>query len=914
MGNPKDFSARQIRTSQLIASGGIPGTKAGLIVYSASISSPGFTPDLQGGIPDHLLADVGNDVYFFVSGSKDSKISSGDSGNGYQGVTLFGGDVVFSGTLYAERMVVEVDMSSTGSLMVSGSLFVSRSAVINQGLTVNDEFKPNSHNDFTVKGSASGYEALLMADVSQNRVGIGTSTPDHLLEVSADGLSEATISITQHQPNTQDGATLDFRKALGTTASPAAVEENSQLGNIQAHGYDGTDFLTRATYIASVVDGPVSSNIVPGRIEFWTTSLAGTESRKVLIKNSGHVGVLNNDPVSFLHVGPINSADSTISIDSPANYSASIAFLHAGTTKTTIEHKDSHFAIKNAIGLDYLRAVDHSQLNQVLILSGGGFESPDPQSFTDTSFFVSGSIGGKGGNTRGVSAFGGDAIVSGTFTVGKGHNYKDPNLTLSGSGPNFFITNGGQDGDVYFRINDGGVTKNLLTLHAQRGRVGIGTIEGQTWASDQATLFVSNSIDTSPKIVVAGQSPGFYADASDNGYGAYHVTMNSMLTDGTERSRIYYSSGTNASPLNQDTGAKSAILYTDIFHAGTHYGISLKQPKNTTAGSNAWSHDKWPLFVSSSNSFLPSQNTYANTQVLILSSSGPKTPVGAHESNSGKSSPNPMNFTDTNFWVSGSIGKRLGSGKHIGCFGGDLHISGNLTVGGSSPGGGGGGSSHVTGTFNVVNENNFVTTASVSIAGQQGFNYTAASQGSDTLFFVTGSAGSRGTPNSNGTSVFGGDLVVSGGMHAGAITLDFFDRDIIKRDIGRISFAGGTPITAIRDVDTTQAYSKKILFIKYTITGKPATADRLVSEILIVPDYTVSSNTPAVTETRIQTGFNNVAGNSDYLNESNVQFSVGKIGASGAVKLQIVGSSGFHTAAGAATMDLTWEKTVMFDE
>ena len=84
-----------------------------------------------------------------------------------------------------------------------------------------------------------------------------------------------------------------------------------------------------------------------------------------------------------------------------------------------------------------------------------------------------------------------------------------------------------------------------------------------------------------------------------------------------------------------------------------------------------------------------------------------------------------------------------------------------------------------------------------------------------------------------------------------------------------------------------------------------------MSEILIVPDYTAAANAPALSETRLSTGHNNVAGNSDYLNETNVQFEVSKNGA-GAVILQIVGSSGFSTAAGAATMDLTWEKTVMF--
>ena len=81
MANPKDFTARQIRTSQLIASGGIGGTSCGLIIYSASIST-----DMRGGFPSHLLEDpdtgqnaIGEDVYFFVSGSKNSMSYDGGS-------------------------------------------------------------------------------------------------------------------------------------------------------------------------------------------------------------------------------------------------------------------------------------------------------------------------------------------------------------------------------------------------------------------------------------------------------------------------------------------------------------------------------------------------------------------------------------------------------------------------------------------------------------------------------------------------------------------------------------------------------------------------------------------------------------------------------------------------------------------
>ena len=91
--------------------------------------------------------------------------------------------------------------------------------------------------------------------------------------------------------------------------------------------------------------------------------------------------------------------------------------------------------------------------------------------------------------------------------------------------------------------------------------------------------------------------------------------------------------------------------------------------------------------------------------------------------------------SDVLLFVSGAVGERgTADAGSISVFGGDLHISGNLTIDGS--GGGGGATS---GTFNVPSPAEFVTTASVSIAGGEGFSYTADSVGTDVYFFVSGS-------------------------------------------------------------------------------------------------------------------------------------------------------------------------------
>ena len=61
----------------------------------------------------------------FVSGNASSETTSTlPGGRKAKGnVVLFGGDVVVSGTLFAERQVVEVDSVADGDFFVTGSMF-----------------------------------------------------------------------------------------------------------------------------------------------------------------------------------------------------------------------------------------------------------------------------------------------------------------------------------------------------------------------------------------------------------------------------------------------------------------------------------------------------------------------------------------------------------------------------------------------------------------------------------------------------------------------------------------------------------------------------------------------------------------------------------------------------------------------
>lgn len=110
----KDFRIKQLRTTQIIASGSSVGASPSLLLYSASAAT-----NIDGGLHADLLSGAGTDVWMFVSGAKNDSRQGNES---HASKVLFAGDVVISGTLYAEKQVMEVDMSQNSDLFLSGAV------------------------------------------------------------------------------------------------------------------------------------------------------------------------------------------------------------------------------------------------------------------------------------------------------------------------------------------------------------------------------------------------------------------------------------------------------------------------------------------------------------------------------------------------------------------------------------------------------------------------------------------------------------------------------------------------------------------------------------------------------------------------------------------------------------------------
>lgn len=151
--------------------------------------------------------------------------------------------------------------------------------------------------------------------------------------------------------------------------------------------------------------------------------------------------------------------------------------------------------------------------------------------------------------------------------------------------------------------------------------------------------------------------------------------------------------------------------------------------------------------------------------------------------------------TDTMLFISGTIGGKGTSGILL--VGGDLHVSGNLTVDGTSPGGGAGAD------YDWVDRNNqIVTTSSVSIAGGLGDTFKASDADSLAYVFISGSRTEIGTVSAGSTGLsagtqtnafFGGDTVFSGSLYGrsllptGEKSFDFSSDNVYFRKSGQFS-------------------------------------------------------------------------------------------------------------------------------
>ena len=323
--------------------------------------------------------------------------------------------------------------------------------------------------------------ANLFWDDSNNRLGIGTTTPVSTLQIYAATASQLTVSgdagtaVVAYRSSTDaTGSSLALRKARGTTASQTAVASGDQLGILTFQGYGGTNVRNLST-IQGFVSTYTSDTDISSILTFATSGTGGAfNAERMRIDSSGNVGIGTSSPASRLTVKSASSGDG-IFID------------RSGASAVT------KLQFRNEVGSNSTSILNVGTSDAMAFETGGAVER---MRITSAGAVVIGN-----GETSATPAAG---VLEGTD--GSGTNIAGASLTLQGGRG----TGTGAGGALLFQTSPAGTTGTSLNAAQTRmaitsaGNVGIGT------ASPASRLQViqtfGNSFATSLNATAAGSA------------------------------------------------------------------------------------------------------------------------------------------------------------------------------------------------------------------------------------------------------------------------------------------------------------------------------------------------------------------------------------------------------------------------
>jgi len=90
-------------------------------------------------------------------------------------------------------------------------------------------------------------------------------------------------------------------RSRGTQSVPTVVQLNDKLGSFAFSGYDGSGYQTGGLFEA-FVDGTVTSGSVPTRFSIVTGTGSSNRFERLVVKNTGEIGIGTNAPTQLLDV------------------------------------------------------------------------------------------------------------------------------------------------------------------------------------------------------------------------------------------------------------------------------------------------------------------------------------------------------------------------------------------------------------------------------------------------------------------------------------------------------------------------------------------------------------------------------------------------------------------------------------
>lgn len=220
--------------------------------------------------------------------------------------------------------------SGAGTLTIAAPI-----TATNRTLTLPDQTGTILTGSGAISVNASTPSNTLNLDSSGN-VGIGTTTPNYLVDVykSAGAVSRISsdlscISIIANASTDTTGPQQQFYKYRGTNASPTIVASGDTVGRVQFYGYDGAN-VQPAAEIRAVVDNTPGVGDMPGRLVFFTTpDASATVTERMRLDSNGYllIGYTVSNGAYRLQVNSQIFATSATIATSDRNYKENIVPL-----------------------------------------------------------------------------------------------------------------------------------------------------------------------------------------------------------------------------------------------------------------------------------------------------------------------------------------------------------------------------------------------------------------------------------------------------------------------------------------------------------------------------------------------------------------------------------------------------------
>lgn len=252
----------------------------------------------------------GTSGVYFYDGS--NNVVARMTGSGYWGVGTDSPDSLLQ--VYGQMKVGDDD--HTGQMLINFQQDDNLSSGWNVG------YAGGASNIFYIYGYENAdlkfytNAAHRMTVASGGNVGIGTDSPNTLLDVRSDQSSTYGIKSLCFGDNAF-GARVVFDKTRNASGeSHTIVQNNDQMMVLDARGSNGSAYKNLASVRAYVDGTPGAGDDMPGRLSFWTTpDGAGTPSIRMTIKNDGNIGIGETSPDTQLHIKSSSSYSPNITLE-----------------------------------------------------------------------------------------------------------------------------------------------------------------------------------------------------------------------------------------------------------------------------------------------------------------------------------------------------------------------------------------------------------------------------------------------------------------------------------------------------------------------------------------------------------------------------------------------------------------------